>query len=130
MAKVIARSKGQTFAEFVVAISRHTVDYGRNLRAAMKAETTSFKEYVENVLSQRIKDLTEVLDEEQNAELLRIKKDIDKWQVELSHCKKRIREMIPDFDMDLYKKDKNYLRRIFTIVSSFLIMYLELQYQH
>ena len=102
MAKVLARSKGQTFGEFVLAISRHTSDYGQQLRAAMKVETNNFREYVNNVLSQRIKDLTEVLDEEQNAELKRIKCDISKWQQELAHCKKRLREIIPDFNIDLF----------------------------
>ncbi|KAK6643004.1 hypothetical protein RUM43_004507 [Polyplax serrata] len=115
MAKAIARSKGQTFPEFVVAISRHTADYGHQLRSSMKAETTSFREYVDHVLSQRIKDLTEVLDVEQNAELQKIKKDIDSWQLELSHCKKRIREIIPNFDMESYKKDKFYLKKIFNV---------------
>ncbi|EEB16614.1 hypothetical protein Phum_PHUM429790 [Pediculus humanus corporis] len=94
MAKVLARSKGQTFGEFVLAISRHTSDYGQQLRAAMKVETNNFREYVNNVLSQRIKDLTEVLDEEQNAELKRIKCDISKWQQELAHYQEWKRERV------------------------------------
>lgn len=118
MAKILARSKGMTFPEFVVSISRHTVDFGRELKKSMLSETTTFKEYVDHVLSQRLKDLTLVLDEEQNEELQRIKIDLDKWQLELSNCKKRIREIIPQFDLESYKREKNYLSQFFSLVSN------------
>lgn len=116
MAKVIARSKGQPLIEFIAAISPHTSDGGEKLRNSLKIETISFKEYVDRIISQRIKDLTDVLAKEQNAELDKIKSQIDKWEMETVHCKNRIQEMVPDFDFDLYERDENYLKKLYAAV--------------
>ncbi|KAL0279281.1 UNVERIFIED_CONTAM: hypothetical protein PYX00_000876 [Menopon gallinae] len=94
MAKCIARSKGMMLAEFVADISRHTADRGHELRTAMKVEVACFSEYVERIITQRIKDLGELLDDKQRQEIIKLQKDCDRWQSELSVCKKRIKEIV------------------------------------
>lgn len=117
MAKIIARSKGQSIIEFVAAISPHTVDRGVKLRNALKVESNSFKDYVNRIVSQRIQDLTDILAKEQKAEIERIRDQIDKWQLESVHIRNIVQEMLPEFDFDSYEQDKDYLRKFFVMVS-------------
>lgn len=116
MAKCIARSKGMLLPEFVADISRHTADRGYELRYAMQVEVSSFNEYVERIITQRIKDVGELLDDKQRYEVLKLHKDCDRWQSELSVCKNRLKEIIPDFDLNAYRRDKNYMKSLFAVV--------------
>lgn len=117
MAKIIARSKGQSIFEFIAALSPHTSDRGVKLRNALKVESNAYKEYVNRIVSQRFQDLTDILAKEQKAEMERITSKSDEWQLEIVHIRNRIQEIVPDFDFDLFDHDKDYLRKFFMLVS-------------
>ncbi|KAK4874435.1 hypothetical protein RN001_013795 [Aquatica leii] len=101
--------------EFVGLISPYTGDNGRDLKSVMDEDLASFRNMAKRIYDTMTQDVSDVLANEQ----IRITEYFnERYTLYMDKMMRTIDEIyryVPNFDFELYYKDKNYLNKLFPV---------------